>query len=134
MEVKMSKLGIIISSWVILSIAASAFAGNKIINCPNLNVNNFGKNSYYDARTRQVWSLNWLSKQKPTWNTVSIPQTTTCSAKKTSNGIPVTYQCAIFQCRSDAVIASLGRNHSLKCFSAYVSTQNTFYCDGFSTG
>lgn len=118
---------------IILGISTHSLSNAKIIACPALSSKQYGKSIYYDSKTHQMWNLTWSKKQAPVWDSVSIPKTMACGVGKTSNGIPLTYQCAIFKCKSDAVTASLGQNQALKCFSTYVSTQNTFYCDSFST-
>lgn len=115
-----------------LGISTYSLCNPKIIACPTLGIQQYGKSIYYDSKTNRMWNLIWSKKQTPTWESVSIPKVTTCGTGKTSNGIPLTYQCAIFQCKSDAVTATLGQNQALKCFSTYVSNRNTFYCDSFS--
>lgn len=117
----------------ILIFSTHSFSANQVVACPPLSLKQYGKTSYYDARSGRTWNLAWLSQQKPVWDQANIPQTTTCGVGKSRQGIPVTYQCAIFQCKSAAVIATLGQTQALKCFSTYVSTQNTFYCDSFTT-
>ncbi len=129
----MKKDKLVIIGCVIFGMSAHCMAAGKIINCPVLNAKQYGKTTYYDPDSGHIWNLSWQNKQTPVWNNTSIPQSRVCGVGKTKNGIPITYQCAIFQCKSKAVVASLGQNQAFKCFSAYVSTQNTFYCDGFST-
>lgn len=117
---------------LLLGIIMEADSAEKMISCPAVTLKQYGKLSYYDAKIGRFWSLHWQNKEFPVWSSVSIPQTTTCGTGKASSGIHVTYQCAVFECQSNAVIASLKQNQTLKCFSAYASTKNTFYCNGFS--
>lgn len=128
----MIKTVFIVAACVMAGVAGHSFAASQMIACPALTVKHYGKNAYVDSKTGQTWRLTWFNKQTPAWSQVSIPHTTLCGVKKSSNGIPVHYQCAVFQCKSNAVIASLGQYQPLKCFSAYVSTRNAFYCDSFS--
>lgn len=129
----MSRMGLAGLAALILSVSMSALAATgKIISCPAVSLKQYGKPTYFDARIGRTWSLQWLTAQTPRWDSVSIPKTTACGAGRANNGISITYQCAIFECKSAAVIASLSANQSLKCFSAYASTKNTFYCNNFS--
>lgn len=128
----MKKKLVILVGCVILGVASHALADSKIIACPALSINDYGKTTYYDPRSGRIWNLDWSQQQKPVWKNASIPQTTMCGVGKSKQGIQVNYQCAVFKCNSDAVTATLGRTQALKCFSTYVSTQNTFYCDSFS--
>ena len=122
-----------VTAFIIALIGTHVIAAGKTINCPALKASHYGQNSYYDPKIGRVWYLNWSNRRTPVWSQVSIPQTTTCGTGKSSNGIPLKFQCAVFQCKSDAVVAVMGQNHQgVKCFSAYVSTRNTFYCDSFS--
>lgn len=129
----MNRQLLILTGCVLLSGTSVGTAADKIIACPALTLHHYGKNTFYDPRSGRSWQLNWLSKQAPVWKLVSIPQTKACGAGKSRNGLPVTYQCAVFQCKSDAVVASLGQTNPVKCFSAYVSTGNTFYCNDFAS-
>jgi hypothetical protein len=123
----------VILGGVTLACGVSSVSAATIINCPHLKLKNYGQSSYYDPKISRFWRLKWYSKTAPVWSQVSIPQTTTCGSGMTRNGVPLKYQCAVFMCKSDAVVASLGENHrGIKCFSAYTSTQNTFYCNSFS--
>jgi|GEM_PF-4393107 len=117
-----------------LCISMSSWAESRIIHCPTISADQYGKTTYYDPKSKQVWALNWLNKGTPVWSSASIPRTTTCGSGRSESGLKINYQCAVFQCKSPAVIASLEQNHRLKCFSTYVSTRNTFYCDGFTSG
>ena len=126
----MKKIWLTGSLGLLLSI--QALAADKIIACPALSIKQYGKTVYHDPHSGRVWDLTWFNRQQPVWDKVVIPQTTLCGAGKSIRGLSVTYQCAVFQCKSSAVIASLGQHQPLRCFSAYVSTQNSFYCDSFS--
>ena len=126
------KLIPIFAGCLLLGFTMHSFSASQIINCPHLTSKHYGKNVFYDSKIGRTWSLTWLNRQNPAWNEASIPQTTTCGHGKTANGIPVSYQCAVFKCQSEAVIANLGQKQPVKCFSTYVSTKNTFYCDGFT--
>lgn len=117
----------------LLGFTSQSLCSNKVITCPAVTVKHYGKTSYYDSNTGKIWNLTWSNKQSPRWVSISIPQTTLCGKARSSKGLYVNYQCAVLQCKSDAVVATLEGNQSVKCFSAYVSTQNTFYCDSFST-
>ncbi len=115
-----------------LSLSQVALANIQTVSCPNLSLSHYGKNTYYDAKIGKVWRLSWQKQQAPVWNNVLIPQTSFCGKGKSKNGMLINYQCAVFECKSDAVVASLEQNQRLKCFSTYVSNNHLFYCDGFS--
>ena len=118
----MSRIGFFLIGSLLFSMAINTFAATgKIISCPALNLKQYGKLTYFDAKIGRTWNLRWLNAQAPRWSSVSIPQTTACGTSRSSNGIPITYQCAVFECKSNAVIASLQSSQSLKCFSAYAS-------------
>lgn len=126
---------VVIVGWGLSFLAFSpAFAADKIIACPALSAAHYGKNVYYDSRSGKTWRLTWKQHQRPVWNNALIPKTMACGSRGPSSkyGARITYQCVHLQCESNAVIATLGEEQALKCFSAYVSTQNRFYCDDFS--
>jgi len=123
---------LVLLGFCILGFAGHSFSAQKVVNCPAINASQYGKTSYYDHKTGRVWTLNWLSQATPVWKTASIPKTSHCGTGKSNHGMRVNYQCAVYQCKSDALIATLEQSQALKCFSTYVSTQNTFYCDGFT--
>lgn len=129
----MPKIGFIGIGCLFLGIAINTgLAAGKIISCPALSLRQYGKLTYFDPKIGRTWNLQWMNQQVPVWSSVSIPKTTACGTGRSNNGIPITYQCAVFECKSNAVVASLQQNQSLKCFSAYASTGNTFYCNTFS--
>ncbi len=120
-----------ISIFLLFSNIANA---SKIISCPALNASHYGKSSYYDQKSGKSWVLTWnkkLATKKLVWDSVSIPEAATCGVGKSSTGLPLKYQCVILQCKSDAVVAALGQHNLLKCYSAYLSTKKTFYCEDF---
>ncbi len=123
---------IFLVSVLTLVTSVPSYAVGKTIACPKISVKQYGKTFYFDP-AGHGWRLTWLSRQTPHWESASIPQSSLCSKGRSGNGIPISYQCAVFQCKSQAVIATMGQNHAMKCFSAYVSTQNSFYCDSFTT-
>lgn len=120
---------IIISS--ILAISSPVLAASKIISCPALSSHHYGNSTYFDKKTGRQWQLSWLNKNQPVWQSVSIPHTNICGAGKSASGLPINYQCVVMQCRSPSVVATLGGDGRMKCYSAYVSTQNNFYCEDF---
>jgi hypothetical protein len=127
----MKKHILIIAGFLMLGICSSSFPAAKIISCPALTLQHYGKSSFFDRKIGKTWSLSWRSQQNPVWKTVSIPQTRVCG-RSFHNGMKLSYQCSLFLCKSDAVVAQLGESQAYKCFSTYVSTQNTFYCEGFN--
>jgi hypothetical protein len=128
----MKKHILIVMGFLLIGISSSSFPATHIISCPAVGLQHYGKTSYYDRRIGKTWNLNWHSQQHPVWKNVSIPETRVCGKGMASNGMRLNYQCSVFQCKSDAVIAQLGQTQAFKCFSSYVSTQNKFYCDGFN--
>lgn len=128
----MKKHILIIAGFLMIGICSSSFPATKVISCPNLTLRNYGHSTYYDQKINKLWNLSWHSQQQPVWKNVSIPQTRVCGKGVASNGMKVNYQCALLICKSDAVLAQLSQNQGYKCFSTYVSTQNRFYCEGFS--
>ncbi len=128
----MKKHILVIAGFLMIGICSSSFPATKIISCPSLSLRNYGKTVYYDQKINKTWSLNWYSQQQPVWRNVSIPQVRICGKGLSNSGMKINYECALFSCKSDAVLAQLNQTQSFKCFSTYVSTENRFYCEGFS--
>ncbi|MBS0351034.1 MAG: hypothetical protein JSR33_07605 [Proteobacteria bacterium] len=127
----MNREGFFFLGGALLFWSVSSLAQPTMIKCPHLNLKQYGQIHYYDHKTGYLWSLNWNNQEQPIWDSAIIPESKICGSGHSRQGVSYHYQCAIFQCKSSAVVASLGQTRPLKCFSAYVSNQKNFYCDGF---
>lgn len=129
MELVMKRIGILIISLLSWQLCTtSAQAGTKIYACPIVDASQYGKSYIIDKKSGQRWDLTWKQKNQPQWQLVSIPQKTVCGTHRI-NGVALTYQCVKFQCESAAALATLGDSGHIQCYSSYVSTDKTFYCN-----
>ncbi len=125
----MKRIGILIItllSWQLYTISAQA--GTKIYACPIIGASQYGKPYVLDKRSGQHWNITWKQKNQPEWQLASIPEKMVCGTKRV-RGVAMTYQCVKFQCESAAALATLGDGGHIQCYSSYVSTDKTFYCN-----
>ncbi len=125
----MKRIGILIITLISLQVVnVSAYAATKIFACPTIDSNYYGKSYFLDKRSGNRWNISWKQKATPLWEQASIPEKSVCGTKRV-RGVPMTYQCVKFRCQSAAALATLGEVGAIQCYSSYVSTDKTFYCN-----